>query len=113
MFEDTPPTVDTLMRLADALEAASFRWGAITDNAHSDQVEWEESRLLVQARRTALRRAVTALWSVANGQDHRTPLVPLGEHLDCILDPSTVEDIDYCPRHEVYVTRGVIHLPTI
>lgn len=112
MFEEYPPNVETLMRLADSLEAAAFRWGAITDSPASDQIAWEEARLHVQARRTALRRAVTALWATATGQDHLTPLVSLAAHLDCELNPTGVEDIDHCPRHGVYVTRGVLHLPT-
>ena len=111
MYEYTRPTVDDLMRLADSLEAAAFRWGAITNGAKYDQIEWEEARSVVHARRAAMRRMCTQLWAESTGQDHRTPLVPLGEHLDCELDPTNTEDIDYCPRHGVYVTRGVLHLP--
>jgi hypothetical protein len=113
MYDVTSPTVDTLMRLADELEAAAFRWGSLTQDMTTSQDTWNEAHELVKARRTALRRALAQVWSHAGGIDHRTPVVDIITHLDCELDGTDVEWLDYCPVHKLYVSRHAIQLPNV
>lgn len=102
------PSVDDLMRLADELEAAAFRWGSLSALENWNAAEWEEGRVLVHARRLALKHRLVTLWANSLGPEHRTPIVRLAEHYECDLERTVREDIDFCAAHGVYVVRETL-----
>lgn len=57
--------LEALLEAAEAVEAAAYRWGALSgrDLSGADQVAWEEALLILRARRHALRQLLAQAWA--------------------------------------------------
>ena len=105
------PTLDSVLELADRVEAAAFRWGACSASQDMDHAEWEEALTVLRASRTALRRAMANVHQLAAPLATVTPITTPAKHLDCVTAKTPIPEIDWCESHHAYVLRASVILP--
>lgn len=82
MPPDELVTLETLLRLLERVEAAAYRWGALSADVLRPAA-WEEALAILRAERMALRRAIAAGWATAAAAP--TAIEPLSAHRGCDL----------------------------